>query len=205
MAESPFAIGSDDSPTGRARVFFEADFEAGGGHVDFAGLEGNRLLAAVLGPPDFLAKDVRAGVVGDIDQVGEIFVDAVALWLHLHHVAVVVDDVVECASVYGPAIGLILIASAVAGKGDRPAGVFFFDVAVQVGREANLGFHFFLAVTVVIVREHRDDHASFGSARELERLAFVVSLGLVPPAHPIAALPFGCIIEVRQAELFFRE
>src|SRR6476661_2792135 len=41
VAEGAFTVGADDAPTGRARVFFEADLEAGGSHVDFAGFEGN--------------------------------------------------------------------------------------------------------------------------------------------------------------------
>src|SRR5262249_1434281 len=99
--------------------------------------------------PDLLAADVGVGAFGDVDQVSVVFVDRVALGFHIHPGGVVLDDVGEDSAVAAEWVGDEFVAETVAGEGDGAAGVFLFDVAVEVGGVADLGFDFFFAVAVV--------------------------------------------------------
>ena len=52
------------------------------------------------------------------------------------HWRIIAHHVVERAAVHLAAVGLIFVAEAVAGKRDRPAGMFLLDVAVQIGGDS---------------------------------------------------------------------
>ena len=97
---------------------------------------------------------------------------------------------------------MIFLAKGVAGECDRPAGVFFLDVAVEIGGIADLGLHFLLAVSVIVVGQDGDDDSLGGAAGDFERHAVVVFFLLVLPAHLIPPLPLGSVGEMGQAEFF---
>src|SRR5689334_4158672 len=97
-----------------------------------------------------------------------------------------------------------LFAEIVARKHERTARVFLFAKAVEIRRKADLRFDLFLAVTEIVVRDNRDNHAAFVARRELESHTVVVEFALVLPTHPIAALPLARAVPMRQADLFLR-
>ncbi len=92
-----------------------------------------------------------------------------------------------------------------AGICDRAAGVFFLDIAVQIGGVADLGLHFFFAVAVIVVGDERDDDAGIRPAGELKCDAVVVFFRLAFPAHAVAFLAIGGFVDVWKADLFLRE
>ena len=205
VTEGAVGRGADDAPGGRARVLFDMDLVAGGRHVDvFRGERDGDFLVTFL-PENFEAFEGGAGVVGDVNEVGELFVDAVAFGLHVHHRGVIAHDVGPHAVVGGGGVLHELVAEIPGGKRDRSAGVLFLDVAQKIGGEGDLRFDFLLAVAVIVVGNQRDDDAFAGAAGELERHAVVVLVGLGFPAHRIAALTFVGILVPRQAERFLRE
>src|SRR5258706_15270464 len=67
--------------------------------------------------------------------------------------------------------------------------MLFFAQPVKIPCKANLGFDLFLAVTVVVVRDDRDDDAAVIAATDLESVSTVVRFIRITPAHPVALLP----------------
>src|SRR5688572_21807833 len=77
--------------------------------------------------------------------------------------------------------------------------------AVEVCGVADLGFYLLLAIAVVVVRDHGDDHAALVAAGDLERVAAVVALVRVAVAHAVADLTRRRLVRVRQPELQLRQ
>ncbi len=123
----------------------------------------------------------------------------VALWLRDETVGVALEHAGEGVLGAGGA-DHVLLAEVVAGEHQRAAGVLLLGVAEQVRRVADLGLDFLLAVAEVVVGDHRDDHATGVAGAHLERLAAVVELVGVRPAHAVASLSVGRLAGVRQAE-----
>ena len=67
-----------------------------------------------------------------------------------------------------------------------------------------LRLHLFFAVAEIVVSDDGDDDAGFVAAGQLEGVAAVVNFVLFFPTHPIAALAFRGLVEMRQADGFFR-
>src|SRR6202034_3951778 len=61
-------------------------------------------------------------------------------------------------------------------EGDGTSRVLFLREAEEACGVADLRLHFFLAVAVVVVRNHGDDHALLIASTDFERLAIVVQL-----------------------------
>ena len=97
------------------------------------------------------------------------------------------------------------LAQIVARKHQRAAGVLLLGKAEKIRRVADLRLHLFFAIAEIIVGDDRDDDAGFVAAGELEGVAVVVKFVLLFPAHAVAALAFGGLVEVRQADGFFRD
>ena len=94
----------------------------------------------------------------------------------------------------------VLLAEVVAREHQRATGVLLLCVAEQVRRVADLGLDFLLAVAEVVVGDHGDDHATGVAGAGLERLAAVVELVRLRPAHAVASLAVGGLAGVRQSE-----
>src|SRR5688572_15947853 len=203
VAERALAGGADQAPARRARVLLEPHLPAPGRHINVIRLEWNRPLLPVRSrPPDLLAVDAGARGFGNVDELRKPLVDAVAFRANVDECRIIARDVRERPpGAQAAAAGAVLRAQAPAWKRQRAAGVLLLDVAVEVRGVADLRLHFLLAITVVIVRDERDDHARRGAARELEGRAVVVLFSRVAPAHAVAPLALCCLVEVRQAEL----
>ena len=95
----------------------------------------------------------------------------------------------------------VLLAEVVAREHQGPPGMLLLGVAEQVGRVADLGLHFLLAVTEVVVGDDGNDHAACVAGAHLEGLPCVVQLVGVGPAHAVPQLPLGRLAGVRQPEV----
>ena len=101
------------------------------------------------------------------------------------------------------AVGVEVLAENVGGESDCAAGVLFLGEPEEIGGKADLRFHFLFAVAVIIVREDGDHHAAMIAGADFEGRAFVVEIFRIAPAHAVAALALGGLIEMRQAERGF--
>src|SRR5664279_5388164 len=86
------------------------------------------------------------------------------------------------------------LAQVISGENQRATRVFLLAQAVKVRRVADLRLDLLFAITKIIVRDDRYNHAGLVAAGELERLAVVVKFPLVLPAHAVAALAFGGLV-----------
>jgi hypothetical protein len=93
-----------------------------------------------------------------------------------------------------------ILAERVRRKRDGAAGVFFLAEPEEVGGEADLALHLLLAVAVIVVGNQGDDDAAPVAADQLECAAVVVRLAFLPPAHAVAPLPLGGLIEMRKPQ-----
>ena len=163
------------------------------------------MLDAVSLPADALFRQDRAGIFGNVDQIREVPIDAVTFRLDPDKLGVIPGDVVKRPAVVADAVDLKLFAQVEAGKRQRSARMFLFDIAHQIGRIANLRFNFFLAVAEVIVGDQRDDHSGLGAARDLEGVAVVVAFALISPAHAISSLPLARLVIMGQTQFLLRQ
>ena len=160
--------------------------------------------SAAVFPSHAAVADAEHGVFRNVVDLRIAPVDRVALRLALHHIAEQIHPLLEGSFLEadGPA-GLEILAEHVGREGHRAAGVFFLAQAVQVGREADLGFDFLLAVAVIVVGDHRDHHAAVVAAADLEGIPVVIEFVFAFPAHAVAALALGGVALVRQAQRGF--
>lgn len=208
VAESAFGVGADEAPALALGGFDHFDFVAGGEDVGAVWLELEGLWAGGVFPGDGLLVEVDVGVLGDVADVGVGGVDAIALGLEVHEVAVALDDAFEGvgAGAEGFEVGEGEVFAEVEGRvGDGAAGVFFLAVAVEVGGVGDLGFDLFFAVAVVVVGDHGDDGAAGIAGGDFEGGAVVVEFVVFFPAHAVGALAVGGLGDVREADVFFGE
>ena len=92
-------------------------------------------------------------VGGDVDHTRKESIDPVTLGLDIHEGFVILGDRVERWAVVPAAVDQKVTTQRVRCKGDRAACMFFFGIAHQVGRVADLSFDLFLAIAVVVVRD----------------------------------------------------
>ena len=78
--------------------------------------------------------------------------------------------------------------------------MLFLRATKEIGGHGDLGLHFLLAVAEVVVGDDRHHHAALVAGADLERLAPVVNLGRVAPAHAVAHLALRGVVAVREAE-----
>ncbi len=83
-----------------------------------------------------------------------------------------------------------------------PPGVLFFANAEQIGGVTDLSLDFLLAIAVIVVGDDRNHHAAAIAAGQFERAAAVIRLVRIAPAHAVAALAFGGLIEMRETQVF---
>ncbi len=203
VAENAFADRADQTPAWSGGVFFELDFVTTRSDVNLIGREWNRLLfAGRICPANASLTKRRQGVFRDVDDARMDAVDAVSFRLNVNEIFVAFRDIGERLAVVKTTVDLEFVAQRIRSKCDRTAGVLFFRVAHQVGSVAELGFDFFLAITVIVVSDQSHDHAITVAAGEFERTSVVVAFGFVLPAHPVVTLAFGRVVVVRQPEFF---
>ena len=77
--------------------------------------------------------------------------------------------------------------------------------AEQVRRVGDLRLHLLLAVAVVVVGDDGHDDAAFVAGADLEGLAAVVAVVLALPAHAVALLAVGGLVDVGQAQRLLRD
>ena len=143
-------------------------------------------------------------IARDVEDRRELLVDAIALGLQVHQVALLAHHIVPVSTVHGgAAVRLELIAEGITREGQGTASVFLLGLADEVGAEANLRLHLFLAVTVIIVGNQGHHHAIGIATGDLEGLTFVVALVFVLPAHAIANLARCGGAAVGQTEVLF--
>ncbi len=94
-------------------------------------------------------------------------------------------------------------AQVVAGVHLCATGMLLLGKPEQVRRKTDLGFHFFLAVTKIVVGDDRDHTTVFIAAGELEGTTVIVEFIRILPAHAVAHLPFVGLAEVRQSQILF--
>ena len=168
------------------------------------GAQGNGLGGAVDGPRDGAVAEREGRGRGDQHDVALFEVHRVALGPALEPAGVAGDDVVE--AVGGVPVGVgVGLTQVVAREGDGTARVLLLDQPQEVGRVADLGLDLLLAVAEVVVRDHCDDDAPLVAGTRLERRTVVVALVRGSPAHAVAALALGGVVEVRQPELLLGE
>ena len=83
--------------------------------------------------------------------------------------------------------------------------MLFFAEAEEVGRVADLGLDFLLAIAVVVIGHNGDYHAAHVTAGELEGFAAVIEFVFITPAHAVATLQFRGVFEGRQAKIFLAQ
>src|SRR6478672_9272520 len=76
----------------------------------------------------------------------------------------------------------------ICGECHRASGMLLFAHAIKIGREADLSLDLLLAIAIVIVRDDRHHHATMIATTDFERIALVVKLVFVGPAHAVASL-----------------
>ena len=193
------------TPTGTAELLFEPHAIAGGQHVNLVGHDVQLVLASVPRPGDEAFADIECGALGDVDDAGENAVDSVTFRFPVHTVLQKVSCVLDRDLLYGRrSLRRKFVAQHVRGIGDSAAGVFLLASARQVRRVADMAFDLFLAITVIVVGNNRDDDPAAVAAHNFERPAIVVQFFLVAPAHAIAALALGRVFEAREAEVLFQ-
>src|ERR1700733_1293570 len=159
--------------------------------------------ATVLPPYESVSK-CEDGLLWQIENVGIAVVDAIPLRMDIDKIAQQRHRLLEGGFLEADgAPGVKLRTENVGREGDGASGVLFLREAEEVCSEADLRLHFLLAVTVVVVRNHGDDHALLIASADLEGLAVVVKLVGVAPAHAVAALARGGFRRARQAERGF--
>ena len=121
----------------------------------------------------------------------------VALRLGHEAVGVALEDFREGVVVAAEAV-VVLLAEVVAGENQCAAGVFLFGVAEEVGGVGDLRLDLLLAVAEVGVGDDGDDDPALVAGADLERPAAVVELAVVLPAHTVALLPVGGLVDVRE-------
>ena len=206
MADETFRRRADKPPravgTGR---FFHADFVTRRAEVGFLRLKFDSVRAGRIGPRDGLLEQIELRVFGDVNDLRIFFIYAVAFRLHVHQVRVkfrgLVKAVFQLADVF---VAAELLTQIVARKNERAARVLFLGVAKKICRVADLRLHFLFAIAVIIIRDDGDDDAVFIAAGELERVAAIVDFVFGLPAHSVAALAVGRLVEGREADGFFR-
>ncbi len=72
---------------------------------------------------------------------------------------------------------------------------------IEIGREADLRFDFFLAIAVIVIGNDGHHDAAGVPAHQLECAAVVVFLASVAPAHALQTLALGRLLIVRQTEI----
>ena len=151
-----------------------------------------------------LQVEVRRG--RNIDDFREFFVHRIAFRLHVHDVAKqrnhFHERMLERLEMH---VAVELLAQIIARKHQRAAGVLLLRQAKQICRETQLRLHFFFAIAKIIVGDDGDDDAGFIARGELEGVAAIVKIVLFFPAHAVAALAFGGLVKMRQADGFFRQ
>ena len=148
---------------------------------------------------------VKMRVVRDVNDLRKLFVHAVTFRLHVQHRAITRRDFGErVAKLLDVNVAAEFLAEVVARKDQRAARVFLLAQTEQIGRVTDLRLDLFLAVTEIIVGDDGDDDAGFVAAGQLERAAVVVQFVLFFPAHAVAALAWRGLVEVREADGFFR-
>ena len=204
VAERAFGLDPDKAPGRRARVLAHLHLVAVGLHVDLARHEADLAGPAFLFPGDALRVEVETHVLRNVDDVGIVDVERVALRHQPHALAVARQQIRErIARLARPAVDAVFLAVIAALEQQGAAGMLLLGQAVKVGGKADLGLDLFLAVAEVVVGQNGDHHAAGIARGELERLAVVVALVGILPAHALAALALGRVIPVRQAQFAF--
>src|SRR5689334_3423122 len=96
-----------------------------------------------------------------------------------------------------------VLADHVGGEADCASGVLLFREAIEIGGEPDLGFDLFLAIAEVVVGDDRDNHAGGVAGSDLEGLPVVVELVFTGPAHAVALLAVGGLVNVGETEIAF--
>ena len=79
----------------------------------------------------------------------------------------------------------------------RATGMFFLRKPEEISRKPDLRLHLFFAVTEIVICNHRDHPTLFITASQLKGTAVIVELIGIFPAHAVAHLALGGLIEVR--------
>ena len=116
-------------------------------------------------------------VLGDVEDVREMPVDAVAFGLEGEDFPVAAGDtdefVIDRTRVVAEREILAMIE---AREGDGSTGVLLLGISEEVRGVAELGLHLLLAVAVVVIRDEGDDDPALVAAGDLECAAVVVEL-----------------------------
>ena len=178
-------------------MFFKADFVARWQHI---GVAATQLHTAAV-PRHTHRFDAEAAGLGHVNNVGEALVGGKAAGLDVDQAGVVAHHVGEgCGAPGGGIVRAPLLGEIVAREGQRSARVFLLSSAEQIGGEADLGLHLFLAVAEIVVGDQRDHHPRRIAAGDLERVAVVVALVVALVAHPVADLAGGGQAAVGKAQ-----
>ena len=97
--------------------------------------------------------------------------------------------------------GGVLLALVVGTVGAGTTGVLLLGQSEEVRGVGDLGLDLLLAVAEVVVGDNGEDDSGLVTGAQLERLALVVELRLVGPAHAVATLAVGGLVDVRQTEV----
>mmetsp|Transcript_106635 Transcript_106635/g.318737 ORF Transcript_106635/g.318737 Transcript_106635/m.318737 type:complete len:666 (+) Transcript_106635:1540-3537(+) len=201
--------GAHDVPSLLVQVLLQGDLVAGGVDIHRVGHE-HHFAARPAHPPGL---DARDGVLGDVDDVGELPVDRATLRPHLHAVPEQGHRLLERVRiVLGHPADVVVVRAVdavvrrkVAAPTDTrpsesPTGVLLL-AAKEVGGKAELRLHLLLAVAKVVVRQERDKEPLPGPDADLEGPAVVVALVGRLPCHAVTALALVRLIPMRKTQV----
>jgi len=144
---------------------------------------------------------VKLRAFRDVEDVRIFAVHRIAFRPALHAIAQQAHSLLKLVFLDGTGpLRVEILAERVRRKRDGAAGVFFLAEPEEVGGEADLALHLLLAVAVIVVGNQGDDDAAPVAADQLECAAVVVRLAFLPPAHAVAPLPLGGLIEMRKPQ-----
>ena len=157
-------------------MLFQPELVARRRHVRVFRTQRNRNILSVVLPFDLLVVHICHAVFRHVNEIRKRLIDSVALVLQRHKGCVVAGDIGKRAVVVTTTVRHKLVTQTETGKCQGSAGVFFFQVAGEVGRVAQLGLDLFLAVPEIVVGNECDDHTLFGATCQFEGRAVVVFL-----------------------------
>ena len=205
MAQRAFRRGAHQPPhpVGPGR-FLHAHLVARGPHVGFARLQLDRLVAPRVGPAHLLTVQVEVRRFRHVQDLRVLAVDGVALRLHGHALRKEPRHFLEVmAQLPHMHFAIEFFAQIPAREDQRATGVLLLAVAEEIRRVTELRFHLFFAVTIIIIRDNRHNHARLVPAGDLKRPAVIVEFILFAPAHAVPPLPLRRLLPGGQSHRFF--
>ena len=161
------------------------------------------LIAIAMPPRDGPVQDMENGILRHVENIGEALVLGIAFRVGLHEIAQQTQRVVVFGFLQADgSAGIKVLTEHIGGERDRAAGMLLFAHSEQIRREADLRFHLFFAIAVVVVGQNSDHHAALIAAGDLESRSTVIEILFFLPTHPIAALALGGNAHMRQSDVF---